>query len=318
MSKLEELVKEAHSIAISGHIRPDGDCIGSVLATCQYLKKNTPDKEVRVFLESPGPEFSCIQGIEEIDTQMESEKVYDLFFILDCSLDRIGKALPIAQRAKKRINIDHHISNEGTGDINILEPMASSTSEVVFGLMDVTKLDEEIAKALYLGLVHDTGVFKYSNTSPGTLRIAAELISFGFDFPKLIDETFYEMTYEQNQILGRALTSSRRILENRCIVSVVEASQMEECGVTPGDLDGVVSQLRITKGVECAVFLYQTGEQEYKVSLRSNHYVNVAEIAASFGGGGHIRAAGCSMVGSPPEIIEQVAKRIALQLKKEE
>ena len=126
------------------------------------------------------------------------------------------------------------------------------------------------------------------------------------------------MTYEQNQILGRALTSSRRILENRCIVSVVEASQMEECGVTPGDLDGVVSQLRITKGVECAVFLYQTGEQEYKVSLRSNHYVNVAEIAASFGGGGHIRAAGCSMVGSPPEIIEQVAKRIALQLKKEE
>ena len=183
MSKLEELVKEAHSIAISGHIRPDGDCIGSVLATCQYLKKNTPDKEVRVFLESPGPEFSCIQGIEEIDTQMESEKVYDLFFILDCSLDRIGKALPIAQRAKKRINIDHHISNEGTGDINILEPMASSTSEVVFGLMDVTKLDEEIAKALYLGLVHDTGVFKYSNTSPGTLRIAAELIALASTFP---------------------------------------------------------------------------------------------------------------------------------------
>lgn len=318
MSKLEELVNEAHSIAISGHIRPDGDCIGSVMATYLYLKKNMPDKEVRVFLESPAPEFSCIQGIEEIDSVMEEEKIYDLFLILDCSMDRIGKALPIAERAKKRINIDHHISNEGTGEINILEPTASSTSEVVFGLMDQSGLDKEIAKALYLGLVHDTGVFNYSNTSPKTLRIAADLISFGFDFPKLIDETFYEKTYEQNQILGQALVGSRRILENRCIVSVVEASQMEECKVTPADLDGIISQLRITKGVECAVLLYQTGEQKYKVSLRSNHEVNVAEIAASFGGGGHIRAAGCSMEGNPTEIIEQVAKSIALQLKKEE
>ncbi|MGN0306295.1 MAG: bifunctional oligoribonuclease/PAP phosphatase NrnA [Lachnospiraceae bacterium] len=318
MSKLEELVNEAHSIAISGHIRPDGDCIGSVMATYLYLKKNMPDKEVRVFLESPAPEFSCIQGIEEIDSVMEEEKIYDLFLILDCSMDRIGKALPIAERAKKRINIDHHISNEGTGEINILEPTASSTSEVVFGLMDQSGLDKEIAKALYLGLVHDTGVFNYSNTSPKTLRIAADLISFGFDFPKLIDETFYEKTYEQNQILGQALVGSRRILENRCIVSVVEASQMEEYKVTPADLDGIISQLRITKGVECAVFLYQTGEQKYKVSLRSNHEVNVAEIAASFGGGGHIRAAGCSMEGNPTEIIEQVAKSIALQLKKEE
>ena len=317
MSKLEELTADARSIAISGHIRPDGDCIGAVMAIYQYLKRNMPQKEVRVFLETPAPEFSCIQGIEEIDSLMEEEKVYDLFLILDCAMDRIGKALPIAKRAKKRINIDHHISNSGTGDVNLLEPEASSTCEVVFGLLDTNKLDKEIAKTLYLGIIHDTGVFKYSNTSPKTLRIAADLISFGFDFPKLIDETFYEKTEEQNRILGRALLDSKRILGGKCIVGVVDRKLMEEYGVLPKDLDGIISQLRITKGVECAIFLYQTGNEEYKVSMRSNSYVNVAEIAASFGGGGHIRAAGCTMRGKPQEIIGRLAERLARELEQQ-
>lgn len=314
MSRLEELVRDAASVAISGHIRPDGDCISSVMALYQYLKKNMPDKEVKVFLENPAPEFSCIQGIEAIDSLMEEEKVYDLFLIMDCSLDRIGKAQSIAERAKKRINIDHHISNRGTGDINILEPEASSTCEVVFGLLDTKKLDQEIARTLYLGMVHDTGVFRYSNTSPKTLRIAADLISFGFDFPKLIDETFYEKTYEQNRILGKALLDSRRILNNRGIVSVVDKKLMEEYQVGPKDLDVIVSQLRITKGVECALFLYETKEEEYKVSMRSNTYVNVAEIASCFGGGGHIRAAGCTMKGRSEKIIERLAEELKKQL----
>lgn len=314
MSRLEELLEGAKTVAISGHVRPDGDCIGAVMAIYQYLQKNMPYKETKVFLEKPAPEFSCISGIEEIDSCMEEEKVYDVFLIMDCSMDRVGKALPIAKRAKTRINIDHHISNSGTGEINILEPSASSTCEVVFGLLDFDKLDAEIARTLYLGLAHDTGVFKYSNTSPKTLRIAADLIGFGFDFSKLIDETFYEKTYEQNRIMGRALLDSRRILAGQCIVSVVDKSLMEEYKVAAADLDGIISQLRITKGVECAVFLYQTGEEEYKVSMRSNHYVNVAEIASAFGGGGHIRAAGCTMSGEPEKIIGRLEERIAKQL----
>ncbi len=315
MSKLEELVADAGSIAVSGHVRPDGDCIASVMSVYQYLKKNMPKKEVKVFLEKPAPVFSCIQGIEEIDSVMEDEKVYDLFLILDCSLDRIGKALPIAERAKKRVNIDHHISNEGTGDVNILKPTASSTCEVVFDLLDHDKLDKEIAKTLYLGIIHDTGVFKYSNTSSVTLFIAGVLIGYGFDFPRLIDETFYEKTQEQNRILGRALLDSKRILGGKGIVSVVNRKQMEEYGVGPGDLDGIISQLRITKGVECALFLYETKEGEYKVSMRSNSIVNVAKVAASFGGGGHIRAAGCTMTGEPEEIIGRLAKSLEEQLR---
>lgn len=318
MSRLEELLNGAASIAISGHIRPDGDCIGSVLSIYQYIKKNMPMKQVKMFLEKPAPEFSCLQGIEQIDTVMEDERVYDVFFVMDCSRDRLGKAVPICERAKTVINVDHHISNSGSGDVNILEPAASSTCEVVYGIMDQNRLDVEIAKTLYLGLMHDTGVFKYSNTLPKTLRIAADLIGYGFDFSKLIDETFYEKTYEQNRVMGRALLDSKRILDGRCIVSVIDQKTMEEFGVVPKDLDGIISQLRITKGVECAAFLYQTGKEEYKVSMRSNQYVNVAEIASHFGGGGHIRASGCSMTGEPEQIIDLLSRQIALQMDREE
>ena len=315
MSRVEELVREASLIAISGHVRPDGDCIGSVLSLYRYIRKNMPQKEVRIFLEEPSSAFASIKGVDQIDSAMEDDREYDVFFIMDCSRDRIGKASPICDRAKLVINVDHHVSNPGTGDINILEPQASSTCEVVYGLLDPGKLDREIAQTLYLGLMHDTGVFKYSNTSPKTLRIVADLIAFGFDFPKLIDETFYEKTYEQNLVLGKALLNSQRLLDNRCIVSVMNRETMDEYGVTPKDLDGIINQLRITKGVECAVFLYQTAEDEYKASLRSNREVNVAQIASLFQGGGHVRAAGCTMSGEPEEIVGRLTEQIALQLK---
>lgn len=115
-------------------------------------------------------------------------------------------------------------------------------------------MDAEIAKALYLGIVHDTGVFQYSNTTPNTLRIAAKLLAYGFDFSKLIDETFFEKTYVQNQVLGRALLESVRFMDGRCIFSSIDLKTMEFYKVVPKDLDGIVSQLRITKGVECAIF----------------------------------------------------------------
>ena len=198
MSRLEELVKGAESVALSGHIRPDGDCIGSIMAVYHYLKKNMPEIEVKVFLETPSSVFQCIQEIDQIDSDMKCKKEYDIFIALDCNSERLGEAEPAFQRAKTKINIDHHVSNPGCGDINIVVPTASSTCEVVYELLNEDKIDQEIAKCLYIGMIHDTGVFKYSNTAPKTLNIAAKLISYGFDFPKLIDETFYEKTYAQN------------------------------------------------------------------------------------------------------------------------
>ena len=314
MSRLEELLKGAGSVALSGHIRPDGDCIGSVMSVYQYIKKNMPELAVGVFLEEPAPVFGCIQGLEVIDSHMDTLHEYDVFIVLDCTSDRLGDALEIFNRAKKKINIDHHVSNQGCGDINILVPDASSTCEVVYELMDAEKIDGEIAKTIYIGMIHDTGVFKYSNTSPKTLRIAAELISYGFDFSKIIDETFYEKTYVQTLICGRAVSESVRFMDGKCIFSVVDKKMMEFYGVGPKDLDGVINQLRIVKGVECAIFMYQTGHMEYKVSMRSNGVVNVSSIASFFGGGGHVKAAGCTMRGTVHDVINNLSAQIALQM----
>ena len=314
MSRLEELLQGAESVALSGHVRPDGDCVGSVMAVYLYIKKNMPKKEVKVFLETPSSVFGCIKGIEVIDSNMDTKEEYDVFIALDCNAERLGDAEPIFRRAKTKINIDHHVSNQGCGDINIVVPDASSTCEVVYDLMNPEKLDVEIAKALYIGIIHDTGVFKYSNTLPKTLLTVAKLIEYGFDFPKIIDETFYEKTYLQTLVCAKAVSESVRFMDEKCIFSVVDKSMMEFYGVGPKDLDGVINQLRIVKGVECAIFMYQTGNMEYKVSMRSNGLVNVSEIATFFGGGGHVRAAGCTMKGTAHDVINNLSTRIALQM----
>ncbi|MCI8615676.1 MAG: bifunctional oligoribonuclease/PAP phosphatase NrnA [Lachnospiraceae bacterium] len=312
-----EEVKGAGSIGISGHIRPDGDCVGAVMGLYLFLKKVCPGAKVQVLLEKPADIFSCIKDVEEIHTDFTTDiACFDVFFALDTSKDRMGEAEKYFDSAKKKINIDHHISNKGCGDVNDIVPDASSASELVYNaISDKSLLDKEIAKALYIGIIHDTGVFQYSNTSPATLKAAADLISYGFDFPRLIDETFYEKTYVQNQILGRALLESIMFMDGRCVVSMIDRKTMKFYRARPEDLDGIVSQLRNTKGVECAIFMYQTDTLEYKVSLRSNGKVDVAKVAGFFGGGGHVRAAGVTMQGTFYDIINNLSARIEMQLK---
>ena len=315
MNILEE-VKGAGTIGISGHIRPDGDCIGSAMGLYLYLKKACPTAEIQIMLEKPAEIFNCIKGVDEINTDFTSEITsFDVFIVVDSAKDRTGEAEKYFDGAKKTINIDHHVSNSGCGDVNYIVPGASSASELVYQVMeDKTQIDEEIAKALYIGIIHDTGVFQYSNTAQSTLNVAAELISYGFDFPKLIDETFYEKTYVQNQILGRALLESIVFMDGKCIVSMVDKKTMNFYQVEPHDLEGIVSQLRNTKGVECAIFMYQTDTLTYKVSLRSNGKVDVAKVAAFFGGGGHMRAAGVTMQGTFHDIVNNLSDQIVKQL----
>lgn len=316
MKRISSELKEAKTIAIGGHVRPDGDCVCSVMALYRYLQKKLPQAEIDIYLEEPPAPFHVLQGIEDIKSEFNTDKSYDLFFALDCNDERLGDALPIFRRAKKRVNIDHHISNTGCGDINIVEPERSSTAELLYDLMEPEFVDEEIAKAIYIGIAHDTGVFRYSNTSPHTMQIAADLLKFGFDFSALIEETYYEKTYFQTQIMGRAILGSVRFMDGRCIVSMVSRRMMEFYCVTPKDLDGIVNQLQGVKGVDCAIFMYETGTLEYKVSMRSNGLVDVSKVAVKFGGGGHVRAAGCTMNGTYHDNINNLSREIEAQLPK--
>lgn len=306
----------AERIGISAHIRPDGDAIGSSMALYLYLKRALPQAAVKLFLETPPDCFSHLKYLCEIDSDFEKEEPFDVFFALDTASDRLGKAQVYFEESRKKINIDHHISNrEGCGDLNVVEPFASSTAEVLFGLMEEERLDEDIAVALYTGIIHDCGVFQYSNTTPKTLQIGARLLQFGFNFSKIIEESFYQKTYLQSQIMGRALMESIRFLDGRCIVSCVDRKMMEFYNVVPSDLDGIVNQLRNIKGVDCAVFMYETGVLSYKVSMRSNECVDVAKVASYFGGGGHVRAAGCTMAGTTHDVINNLSLHIEEQLK---
>lgn len=315
--KIINEVKDAKTIAISGHIRPDGDCVGSVMGLYLYLKKEMPEAEIDIYLDKPAEIFECISHIDDIKSEFNTTKEYDAFVALDTTDDRLGDAEPVYRRAHKKINIDHHISNPGCGDVNVVEAQRSSTAELLYELMEPEVIDEEIAKAIYIGIIHDTGVLKYSNTSPRTLQITAELLKFGFDFSKIIEETFYEKTYLQTQIMGRAVLESVRFMNNRCIVSMVSRRMMEFYRVTPKDLDGIVNQLQSVKGVDCAIFMYETGTLEYKVSMRSKGKVDVSAVAMKFGGGGHVRAAGCTMNGTYHDNINNLSIEIAEQLKNE-
>ncbi len=177
------------------------------------------------------------------------------------------------------------------------------------------QITKEIAECIYVGIVHDTGVFQYSSTSAKTMEIAGKLMEKGIDFPKIIEETFYAKTFAQNRILGKALLKSRLYAGGRVIASYVTKAEMEEFEALPKHLDGIVNQLLVTKGAEAAIFLYETEDGgPFKVSTRSHGFVNVAEIAVSFGGGGHVQAAGFSMQGEPESVIQAVVTEMQKQL----
>lgn len=315
MKDFDSQLKGIKTAAIAGHIRPDGDCVGSCLATYNYFRQYYPQIDVTLYLEEIPNKFKFLTGADEIVHSFAEKKEYDLFIAQDCGdAERLGNAAAYFHLAKKTICIDHHISNDSFADINHIFPEASSTSELVFELIGEKNMTKEIAECIYLGIVHDTGVFQYSCTSSKTMEIAGKLMEQGIDYSKIIDDTFYTKTFEQNKILGKALLECRRYSNDRIIASVITAQDMETYHVLPRHLDGIVNQLRITRGVEAAVFLYESDDGTYKVSTRSNGLADVAALAVKFGGGGHKQAAGFSMKGEPWEIISTIVAEIEKQL----
>ncbi|MDD3403852.1 MAG: bifunctional oligoribonuclease/PAP phosphatase NrnA [Hespellia sp.] len=313
---LNHILKGKESVAISGHIRPDGDCVGSCMGLYLYLKENFHFNELDVYLERIPDSFHILQGTKEIKHEISGEKHYDLFICLDCGdLDRLGFSAELFLNAKSTFCVDHHISNRSFANENYVVPDASSTSELIFQLMDTDKISKATAEALYMGIAHDTGIFQYSCTAPSTMETAAVLLRKEIDANEITDRTYSEKTYTQNQILGKALLESMMLLNRKCIASIVTLKDLHFFEADARDLEGIVSQLRNTKGVEVAIFLYELEPQVYKVSLRSKGLVDVNKVAQYFGGGGHVRAAGCSMNGNYYDILNNIVRQIDLQLK---
>ena len=316
--------------AIAGHVNPDGDCVGSCLAVYNYLCTYYPEMETVLYLEAIPEKFLFLPRAAQIQgaSSEERSRTFDLFIALDCAdRGRMGAAAHFFKTAGRTLCVDHHLTNTGFADENYIFPSSSSASELVYELMDKERITEPIAECLYLGIVHDTGVFQYSSTSPKTMEVAGDLMGRGIPYSRIVDETFFQKTYVQRRISGYAAMKSRLCMNGKCIYCLLTREEMARFGATAVELEGVVSELRSTVGVEVSAFFYPTGtrsaqdyaksasfKESYKISLRSASCVDVAKVAAKFGGGGHARAAGGSMAGQAGEVVRAVLTEVAAEL----
>ena len=314
-AKLDEILAGKKSVGLAGHVRPDGDCVGSTLGVYNYIRKYYPDVDVRLYLEPIPNIFKFLNFSSEIRSDYEESVVFDLFIAMDCGDEkRLGNAARYFQEAKHTACIDHHVSNQSFAEENYIFPDASSTCELICELLDTEKITKEIAECLYTGMVTDTGVFQYSCTSSSTMNMAGMLMDKGIDFTKIVDEAFNQKTYNQNRAMGQALLSSRLRLGGRVVTSFLTLEEMHALEVLPKHMEGIVEQMRNTKDVELAVFLYENEDHTFKVSFRVNGAFDAASLAMHFGGGGHVKAAGCTVEGPAEEAIEHILAEVEKRL----
>lgn len=317
---IDEFLGEAKTVAIFGHVRPDGDCVGSTTAVYNYIRDNFPEIHADLFLENFPESYKILRGATDARTAFTAEcnggKPYDLAFLMDTpSFERVGaNGAECIKAAKRTINVDHHISNPlNLCTMNLVEPEASSASEVLYMQLDRAKVSKETASSLYLGIVHDTGAFKYSCTGKRTMLVVGDLIEAGVDFAKIVNETYYTRTYKQTLITGLAMQKCKLALDGKVVYSFITPEEMAQFGVTPVELSTTIDTIREVGGTEVACLLYPVNGK-YKISLRSNYIVNVNAIAKEFGGGGHTRAAGGDTSDAPEAAIEKILKLIEKQL----
>ncbi len=312
---IDEMLGQAKSVAILAHVHPDGDAIGSSLGLYRYVRDNYPETSVRVFLEAFPEKFRLLRDTENVESEYRGEN-FELAFLLDTpSFDRIGaKGAECLANAKRTCNIDHHVSNpRNLCDINIVEPDSSSASETLYAQLSPEKISKETASAIYLGIIHDTGVFKFSNTGKRTMDIVGSLIDKGCDFSKIINETFYTRSLTATIITGFAMERCQTALDGKAVYTFLTPEDLERFGATPLDLGSVIDAVREVSGTEVAMFLYPAGD-DYKLSLRSNYVVDVNRIAKAFGGGGHVRAAGATIHENPETVISKILEMIRAEL----
>ncbi len=297
MNDILQSIAQSSSIALITHINPDGDAIGSTIALMHALDKM--EKSVDVYCQDNIPSmFDFLDGVNRITKPDQSTKNYDLVIALDCSdPDRMGTCAPIMDRAITSANIDHHVSNTFYANINVVDEEASATGEIIYKL--VTQLEIEpnksIAEALYTAIVSDTGRFSFSNTTSKTHRIVAHLIEWGADVVKLSNLLFNNHSLEWVRLLGQAINSLAIYYDGKVAIMHITQAMMDRVGATEEHSNGIIQYAKDITGVELAALLREVNDSTIKVSLRSQSIIDVSLLAQEFGGGGHKRAAGCTI-----------------------
>ncbi len=306
-------IEKAQSIVILTHETPDGDAIGSSLAMRVALKQI--GKEPDVVIREVPKIFDFLPGRDEIKSDSDIEE-YDLAISLDCADFKRLVGNEYFEKAKQTIVIDHHGSNKMYGDINFVNPVAPACCQILIGMFQYfdIKIDKELGTCILTGIITDTGGFRYSGVTPETFEFTAELLEKGVNVSEIYKRVLETKTKANFELMKRTVNRMEFLEDGKVTFTYITNKDLEEVDAKIGDHEGLVENGRDIEGVEVSVFIRQRDNDEntYKVSMRSNDYVNVSDVCLMFGGGGHERAAGAIVQGD----IEQVKQKVMKELKK--
>jgi len=321
LKKVAQEIRKHKSFLITAHTSPEGDAIGAELAFYHLLKKL--GKRVVIVNEDPTPvEYDFLPGRENIVVYTPKlENIYfDCMAVLDCSdLSRTGEVRKLNKNNKPVINIDHHISNDNFGTVNLVDTAASSASEIVYRLFKEmhVEIDRKSALVLYVGMMTDTGSFRYSNTSSFTHQATGELMRFGFDVRSIYRNIYENIPYFDMQFLIKILKDMHLSADGKIGWVEIPAKLLRHKKLSFDLSDHILSFLRSIKDIQAvALFRENLGyKKEIRVNLRSSGKVDVNKIAQAFGGGGHKAASGCTIIGKLSDVRRKVVAKLRENLK---
>lgn len=298
-----DAIREAHSLVLACHVNPDGDALGSMLGLALGL---APLGQALTLLSQDGvPDiYRFLPGADRVQRSTDLP-VFDLAIVLDSGdLSRVGSQVqPLVARARRIMDVDHHVLAGAFGDIRVLHAQAASTSEIVFALLESLEMPitPEVATCLFTGVITDTGSFRFQNVTPNTFHVAAALLNAGAPPAHISENVFENRTFAATKLLGHALSSLMQTPDGRIVWARVTARDFAALGAADADTEGVVNYARGVRGADVGVLFREMADGKIRVSLRSREIINVAEVAQRFGGGGHRMAAGCTLQVPLPE-----------------
>ncbi|MCB1025533.1 MAG: bifunctional oligoribonuclease/PAP phosphatase NrnA, partial [Acidobacteria bacterium] len=291
LSQVVELIENRDNFAITTHVRPDGDGVGSSLGLLWLLR--SLDKKAEVIVRDQIPNsYSRLPGVDQIRIVSEIDRDYEAVFVIECSdADRPGiKGL----KDKFVVNIDHHATCDHFGDINWIDATASAVGEMIYNLCKAIggRVSEEIAECIYLAIVTDTGSFHFPNTTERTLKVASELVKVGVKPSRISEAVYNSYSWSRIALMQKVLATVKRERTGRVAMMRQTLSMVEEAGAADGDNNGFVNIPLAASEVEAVVYMREVQPGAFRVSLRSKGDIDVSKVAEVFGGGGHKNAAG--------------------------
>jgi Exopolyphosphatase-related proteins len=321
-STLEQIaskLKEARTILLYPHVMMDGDTLGSSIALCAALRQI--GKEAYVLIEDDIPSYLLFleKGYCTHDQSILAEP--DISMSVDCSdIERFIQRKDKFLTGKSSICLDHHRTNNFFADLNYIDEFAGATGEIVYDLLKIMgiQIDIEMAEAIYTAIATDTGNFQYTNTTKTTHLIVADLFEIGIDLEKISVEVYQNIRHEKLKIMNAVIGTIEMLYNGKADIAYVTQEMLEKTGALMEETEGIIETLRNISGVEISAFLKENKPDEIKVGLRSKTYGDVSVIAQSFGGGGHMKAAGCTLRTSLSEAKKLISAAITQQLEKAE